>query len=47
MQQLTGADVIVRDQLFATVDTTTRRMNGTDMATARGMETATAATTCC
>lgn len=28
MNQLTGADVVVRDQLFATVDTTTRRMNG-------------------
>jgi GTPase len=28
MRQLTGADVIVRDQLFATIDTTTRRMNG-------------------
>jgi GTP-binding protein HflX len=27
MRQLTGADVVVRDQLFATVDTTTRRMN--------------------
>jgi GTP-binding protein HflX len=28
MQRLTGADVLVRDQLFATLDTTTRRMNG-------------------
>jgi GTP-binding protein HflX len=28
MRQLTGADVVVRDQLFATIDTTTRRMNG-------------------
>lgn len=27
MQQLTGADVLVRDQLFATVDTTTRKMS--------------------
>jgi len=28
MQRLTGADVLVRDQLFATIDTTTRRLNG-------------------
>jgi len=28
MQQLTGADVLIRDQLFATLDTTTRRLNG-------------------
>jgi GTPase len=28
MQRLTGADVLVRDQLFATLDTTTRRMYG-------------------
>jgi GTP-binding protein HflX len=28
MQRLTGADVLVRDQLFATLDTTTRRLNG-------------------
>jgi GTPase len=28
MNQLTGADVVVRDQLFATIDTTTRRMSG-------------------
>ncbi|HET6349182.1 MAG TPA: GTPase HflX [Candidatus Krumholzibacteria bacterium] len=28
MHELTGADVLVRDQLFATIDTTTRRMNG-------------------
>lgn len=28
MRELTGADVLVRDQLFATIDTTTRRMNG-------------------
>lgn len=27
MRRLTGADVLVRDQLFATVDTTTRRMS--------------------
>ncbi len=28
MRRLTGADVLVRDQLFATIDTTTRRLNG-------------------
>ncbi|MDH5628106.1 MAG: GTPase HflX, partial [Candidatus Krumholzibacteria bacterium] len=28
MRRLTGAQVVVRDQLFATIDTTTRRMNG-------------------
>jgi len=28
MRCLTGADVVVRDQLFATIDTTTRRLNG-------------------
>jgi GTPase len=28
MRRLTGADVLVRDQLFATLDTTTRRLNG-------------------
>jgi GTP-binding protein HflX len=28
MKELTGADVLVRDQLFATIDTTTRKMNG-------------------
>ncbi len=28
MRRLTGAQVLVRDQLFATIDTTTRRMNG-------------------
>ncbi len=28
MRELTGADVLVRDQLFATIDTTTRKMNG-------------------
>lgn len=28
MRQLTGADVVVRDQLFATIDTTTRLLNG-------------------
>ncbi len=28
MHRLTGADVLVRDQLFATLDTTTRRLNG-------------------
>lgn len=28
MKQLTGADVVVRDQLFATIETTTRRMRG-------------------
>lgn len=27
MRRLTGADVLVRDQLFATIDTTTRRMS--------------------
>ena len=28
MRRLTGAEVLVRDQLFATIDTTTRRLNG-------------------
>jgi GTP-binding protein HflX len=28
MRSLTGAEVLVRDRLFATIDTTTRRMNG-------------------
>lgn len=28
MRQLTGADVLVRDQLFATLETTTRRLSG-------------------
>jgi GTP-binding protein HflX len=32
MRRLTGADVLVRDQLFATLDTTTRRLNGSDHA---------------
>jgi GTP-binding protein HflX len=36
MQQLTGADVVVRDQLFATIDTTTRRMNGNGHANGNG-----------
>jgi GTP-binding protein HflX len=33
MRELTGADVLVRDQLFATIDTTTRKMNGNAAAT--------------
>jgi GTPase len=36
MRQLTGADVIVRDQLFATIETTTRRMNGNGHANGNG-----------
>jgi len=36
MRQLTGADVVVRDQLFATIDTTTRRMSGSGRANGNG-----------
>jgi len=36
MNQLTGADVMVRDQLFATIDTTTRRLNGHDRPRSNG-----------
>lgn len=36
MRQLTGADVVVRDQLFATIDTTTRRLNGSGRANGNG-----------
>lgn len=36
MRQLTGADVVVRDQLFATIETTTRRMNGNGHAKSNG-----------
>ena len=36
MRQLTGADVIVRDQLFATIETTTRRLNGNGHANGNG-----------
>ncbi|HKW15740.1 MAG TPA: GTPase HflX [Candidatus Krumholzibacteria bacterium] len=36
MKELTGADVLVRDQLFATIDTTTRKMNGNGHAGSNG-----------
>lgn len=36
MKELTGADVLVRDQLFATIDTTTRKMNGNGHAHPKG-----------
>ena len=36
MRRLTGADVLVRDQLFATIDTTTRRMSGNGHANGNG-----------
>lgn len=36
MRELTGADVLVRDQLFATIDTTTRKMNGNGSAQRNG-----------
>ena len=36
MNELTGADVLVRDQLFATIDTTTRKMNGNSHAHPNG-----------
>jgi GTP-binding protein HflX len=36
MRRLTGADVLVRDQLFATIDTTTRRLNGNGIGNGNG-----------
>jgi GTP-binding protein HflX len=36
MRELTGADVLVRDQLFATIDTTTRKMNGNGRSNGNG-----------
>ncbi|HEX6790173.1 MAG TPA: GTPase HflX [Candidatus Krumholzibacteria bacterium] len=36
MNQLTGAEVLVRDQLFATIETTTRRLNGNGHANGNG-----------
>jgi GTP-binding protein HflX len=36
MKELTGADVLVRDQLFATIDTTTRKMSGNGRAHGNG-----------
>jgi GTP-binding protein HflX len=36
MNRLTGADVVVRDQLFATIDTTTRRMHPNGNGKTRG-----------